>query len=138
MNTETKLSDEQRADWDYYIRWYNENGWEGDGGRRLAWQDLCRKHPELRESQLSPFDVSLCAFHSPKIVSNLSLPAPFSLTTCLLTEVYCLPEMLLYEHTIATSFLLGDFRAAFTNASRLDGCICGESLPASTQLKCPF
>jgi len=41
MNTETKLTPEQSAEWQYYVRWYGNNGWEGEEGRRLAWQDLC-------------------------------------------------------------------------------------------------
>jgi hypothetical protein len=52
MNTETKLSPEQSADWDYYVQWYGNNGWEGEEGHRLAWLDLCRKYPELASASI--------------------------------------------------------------------------------------
>jgi hypothetical protein len=48
MNTETcKLTSEQSEDWEYYLRWYSSNGWEGEEGRQLAWRDLCRKYSDL-------------------------------------------------------------------------------------------
>lgn len=52
MNTETKLTTEQSAEWNYYVQWYGNNGWEGEEGRRLAWQDLCRKYPELASGSM--------------------------------------------------------------------------------------
>ena len=42
-----QLTSEQNKDWEYYLRWYHENGWDGEEGRNLAWRDLCRKYPEL-------------------------------------------------------------------------------------------
>jgi hypothetical protein len=32
MNTETKLTPEQSAEWKYYVQWYGNNGWEGEEG----------------------------------------------------------------------------------------------------------
>ncbi len=52
MNTETKLTPEQSSEWNYYVRWYGNNGWESEEGRRLAWQDLCRKYPELASGSI--------------------------------------------------------------------------------------
>lgn len=48
MNAEiAKLTTEQSEDWEYYVRWYLSNGWEGDEARELAWRDLSKKYPEL-------------------------------------------------------------------------------------------
>jgi len=52
MNTETKLTPEQSAEWGYFVRWYGDNGWEGEEGRRLAWQDLCQKYPDLANATM--------------------------------------------------------------------------------------
>jgi hypothetical protein len=42
-----QLTPEQFKEWEYYLRWYRDNGWEGDEVPDLAWKDLCRKYPEL-------------------------------------------------------------------------------------------
>jgi hypothetical protein len=43
------LSAQERIDWEYFLQWYNDNGWVGDEARRLAWGDLQKKHKRLQE-----------------------------------------------------------------------------------------
>lgn len=43
------LTAQERIDWEYFLDWYNNNGWGGDEAHRLAWADLQKKHQRLQE-----------------------------------------------------------------------------------------
>jgi hypothetical protein len=43
------LTAQERIDWEYFLKWYNDNGWVGDDARRLAWTDLQKKYQRLQE-----------------------------------------------------------------------------------------
>jgi hypothetical protein len=43
--TFTQLTPEQTADWEYYFKWYRDNGRRGADVCDLAWKDLCCKYP---------------------------------------------------------------------------------------------
>ena len=45
----TKLTAEEKADWNYFLDLYQRDGWIGDHAYRKAWADLKEKHPRLRE-----------------------------------------------------------------------------------------
>ena len=48
MDVDTeKLTPEQREDWEYYLTWYQSNGWTGDEAIGLAWKDFSRKYPDV-------------------------------------------------------------------------------------------
>jgi len=42
-----ELTAEEKTDWDYFLNWYESNGWTGDDARQNAWTDLRRKYPRL-------------------------------------------------------------------------------------------
>jgi hypothetical protein len=42
------LTPEENLNWEYFLRWYNDNGWVGVEARRLAWADLQGKHQRLK------------------------------------------------------------------------------------------
>lgn len=54
MQIAPHLSRDQMQDWETYLKWYRENGWEGNDGRLRAWTDLVRKYPDLREQSPPP------------------------------------------------------------------------------------
>ncbi len=42
------LSRQERWAWEYFLKWYNDNGWTGEEARRLAWADLQRTYQRLQ------------------------------------------------------------------------------------------
>jgi len=49
-----QLTPDERADWEYYVKWYREHGWIGTEANKNAWQDLQRKYPRLEEFKHPP------------------------------------------------------------------------------------
>jgi hypothetical protein len=47
--TITKVTAEEKADWDYFLDLHQRNGWIGDYAYRKAWADLREKYPRLRK-----------------------------------------------------------------------------------------
>ena len=45
----TKVTAEEKADWNYFLDLHQRNGWIGDDAYRKAWTDLRKKYPRLRE-----------------------------------------------------------------------------------------
>jgi len=45
----TKVTAEEKADWNYFLDLHQRNGWIGDDAYRKAWTDLREKYPCLRE-----------------------------------------------------------------------------------------
>ena len=43
------LTAPERIDREYFLKWFQDNGWVGDEARRLAWADLQKKHQRLQE-----------------------------------------------------------------------------------------
>ena len=44
----TKLTAEEKADWNYSFHLHQRNGWIGDDAYRRAWSDLKGQYPRLR------------------------------------------------------------------------------------------
>lgn len=44
-----RLTAQEHTDWEYFLKWYEDNGWVGEEARRLAWTDLQRSHLRLQE-----------------------------------------------------------------------------------------
>ncbi len=42
------LTPEEKAEWEYYLAWYRNNGWGGTDALENAWRDLQKKYPRLK------------------------------------------------------------------------------------------